>query len=58
MYLSIRRFAGCYIYLFIYLFQEGFWNVDDLTITGINKSDFVNFLVNAGAQSLGKSGIS
>ena len=40
------------------IFQEGFWNADDLTVIGINKNDFVDFLVNAGAKSLGESGIS
>lgn len=36
------------------IFQEGFWNVDDLTVIGINKRDFIDLLQSAGAKSLGK----
>jgi len=32
---------------------EGFWNVDDLAVIGIQKSNFTDFLEKAGAKSLG-----
>ncbi|CAH3018319.1 unnamed protein product [Porites evermanni] len=32
---------------------DGFWNVDDLSVIGISKRNFINFLGNAGARSLG-----
>lgn len=32
---------------------DGFWDTNDLTIIGANKNDFLDFLGNAGAKSLG-----
>lgn len=37
-----------------FLFQDGFWKVDDLSVIGIDTDTFIDMLKNAGARSLGK----
>ena len=37
------------------MFQDGFWEVGDLPVIGINTNSFIDLLKSAGAMSLGKS---